>query len=54
MILGGLQLDCYENNETINNDLVMEAIQVVESVPAHWVCPVEYKLYPWQLNIHTL
>ena len=43
MILGGLQLDCHENNsdKLINSDL-----QVVEDVPFQWVCPVEYELYP--------
>ena len=46
MLLDGLQLDCRENNKTISNDLVMEAIQVVQYVPSQWVCPVEYELYP--------
>lgn len=51
MLLGGLQLDCHGNNDKlINNNVIMEAIQIVDHVPSHWVCPVEYELYPWQLT----
>ena len=47
MLFRGLQLDCKENsNKLISNDSVMEAIQAVRYVPSHWVCPVEYELYP--------
>lgn len=45
LLLGGLQLDCHKNNDrTIRNNLVMEGIQVVETIPSQWVCPVEYEL----------
>jgi len=48
MVLGGLHLDCHENaDKYLTTDLVMEAIQVIPTLPLQWVHPTKYKLYPW-------